>query len=129
MYRLGSSKPLPALTRAMIAPVLLCLASCMGVPLGGGGPNPLSTSIALANMAASQLHGNAQAAVITPQEQAEFEQLSCSELADLLNRYQTGLTMNQAPKAQGRKGAAIADTAITTRIRYLQNLSAGRGCA
>jgi hypothetical protein len=113
--------------RTMLAPLFFSLASCMGMPLGGA--NPLSASIALANVGAAQSLGKAQAAVITPQEQAKFASLSCSDLADLIGRYETGLSMNEAAKAQSKKGAAIADTAITARIRYLENLASSRGCA
>jgi len=117
--------------RAGLATGLLCLVSgCMSLPMGGSvGPNPLSIGLTVANHALATQVGKSQAATITPQEEARFAALSCPDLVEQLNRYETAETMAQDPTMKAKNGNSVAQTAIATRINYLKTMTATRGCA
>jgi hypothetical protein len=99
---------------------------------GGGGVNPLSLGIHQAVSTASTANGMAKSAVIGPQEQAKYAGMSCTELRQLTANYQAGLSAAPAQKKYGGGAPAgkhaIAMQVINTRLAYLKQLSASKGC-
>lgn len=95
------------------APFLgLLLSGCVGI-------NPVANSI-----------GMAQAGVITPQEQAKYQAMSCSQLRQMTANYETSLTASPAAKKYGSAAGkpAIVMEVITTRLSHLKKLMASKGC-
>lgn len=103
-------------TKVVMMTPLLCL-----ILSGCVGGNPITNSIGLA-----------QAGVITAQEQAKYQNMSCAELRQMAANYETGLTASPAVKKYGGKAPAgkqaIATEVITTRLAYLNKVMAGKGC-
>ena len=100
---------------------------------GAGGVNPLSFGIHQATTAAATANGMAKSAVISPQEKAKYAAMSCPELRQMIANYEVGLTASPASKKYGAGGApagkmAIVKQVITTRLAYLKQLSASKGC-
>jgi hypothetical protein len=91
-----------------------CLTGCVG-------GNPVSHTIGLT-----------QAGVITSQEQARYQSMSCPELRQMAANYETGLTASPAAKKYGGAAPAgkhaIAMKVITTRLAYLKQVMASKGC-
>ena len=93
---------------------------CLGLS-GCVGGNPIANSIGLA-----------QAGVITAQEKARYQSMSCTELGQMAADYETGLTASPAAKKYGGKAPAgkqaIVTEVITTRLAYLNTVKASKGC-
>jgi|UPI000647084E hypothetical protein len=94
--------------------------------------NPVSATIGLGTMAASNSMGLAKASVISPAEQAKYAAMSCPELRQLAANYETASSVGPAPKKYGGAAPpgkqAIADAVISTRLDYLRSLVASRKC-
>ncbi|TPK89858.1 hypothetical protein FJ567_30055 [Mesorhizobium sp. B2-4-16] len=106
--------------------------SAVGAMAGGGGLNPLSAAIGLGTMAAADSAAASQAGVITPQEQAKYAGMSCAELRQLTANYAAGQSARPAAKKYGGMAPAgkmaIANQVISTRLAYLKQLVASKGC-
>ncbi|RUU11313.1 hypothetical protein EOD23_10890 [Mesorhizobium sp. USDA-HM6] len=99
---------------------------------GGGGLNPLSAAIGLGTMAAADSAAVSQAGVITPQEQAKYAGMSCTELRQLTANYAAAQGAHPSAKKYGGMAPAgklaIANQVISTRLTYLKQLVASKGC-
>ncbi|TPI37631.1 hypothetical protein FJW07_17825 [Mesorhizobium sp. B3-1-9] len=104
----------------------------VGAVAGGGGLNPLSAAIGLGTMAAADSAAASQAGVITPQEQAKYAGMSCAELRQLTANYAAAQGARPAAKKYGGMAPAgkmaIANQVISTRLTYLKQLVASKGC-
>jgi hypothetical protein len=109
---------------------LVPLITCAGLLAGCVGANPLSVGISLASMAAANSAGMANAAVISPQEQAKYAGYSCGELKQLIANYETGASVVPGAGIKNNAAAkkAMAMEVIGTRLAYLKKLSASRQC-
>ncbi|TPI52785.1 hypothetical protein FJ417_26855 [Mesorhizobium sp. B3-1-7] len=100
--------------------------------MAGGGLNPLSAAIGLGTMAAADSAAASQAGVITPQEQAKYAGMSCAELLQLTANYAAAQGARPAAKKYGGMAPAgkmaIANQVISTRLTYLKQLVASKGC-
>ncbi|QND67943.1 hypothetical protein HB777_31010 [Mesorhizobium loti] len=116
-----------AARHAILAAPVLCLGLC-----GCVGINPVSAVVGMAGMAAANSVGMAQSATISPQEQAKYASMSCADLRQLTANYQGAQGAGPAPKKYGGMAPAgkmaIANQVISTRLAYLKQLVASKGC-
>lgn len=112
--------------------LLLRTALLFGLGLVSGCLNPVSATIGLGTMAASNSMGLAKASVISPAEQAKYAAMSCPDLRQLAANYENASSASPAPKKYGGMAPpgkqAIADAVIATRLDYLRTLVASRKC-
>ncbi|TIT03683.1 hypothetical protein [Mesorhizobium sp.] len=113
--------------RIFLTGPLLCLGLC-----GCVGINPVSAVVGLGGMAAANSIGMAQSGVISPQEQAKYASMSCTDLRQLMANYEEAKNHGPAPKKYGGMApagkVAIVNNVIGTRLAYLRQLSASKGC-
>ncbi|RUZ76483.1 hypothetical protein EN943_17075 [Mesorhizobium sp. M7A.F.Ca.US.006.01.1.1] len=110
----------------MAAPVLcLGLSGCVGI-------NPVSAVVGMAGMAAANSAGMAQSSVISPQEQAKYASMSCADLRQLMAGYEEARNHGASVKKYGGMApagkTAIVNNVIGTRLVYLRQLVASKGC-
>ncbi|RUX23197.1 hypothetical protein EOA13_34455 [Mesorhizobium sp. M7A.F.Ca.US.011.01.1.1] len=111
----------------LLAAPLLCLglSGCVGL-------NPVSAVVGMAGMAAANSVGLAQSGVISPQEQAKYASMSCTELRQSMANYEEAKNHGPAPKKYGGMAPAgkmaIVNNVIATRLAYLKQLVASKGC-
>lgn len=110
----------------LAAPVLcLGLSGCVGM-------NPVSAVVGMAGMAAANSMGMAQSSVISPQEQGKYASMSCTELRQTTANYEEARNHGPAPKKYGGMAPAgkmaIVNNVIVTRLAYLKQLVASKGC-
>ncbi len=116
-----------SLRGTVLAAPIVCfsLAGCVGV-------NPVSAVVGMAGMAAANSIGMAQSAVISPQEQAKYANMSCADLRQLTSNYEMAQGAGPAPKKYGGMAPAgkmaIVNQVIGTRLAYLKQLIWSKGC-
>ncbi|MBA1143947.1 hypothetical protein [Mesorhizobium neociceri] len=112
---------------SLLAAPLLCLglSGCVGI-------NPVSAVVSMAGMAASNSIGMAQSGVISPQEQAKYASMSCLDLRQLMAGYEEAKNHGPSMKKYGGMAPAgkmaIVNNVIGTRLAYLRQLAASKGC-